>query len=242
MSTWLGQMSPAALAALGRVNVHQYNGAGPGALGRRAAALGKPLWASEVGCCLTPEHDEIRGALTMAASIQSALRDLRAVVWCFWQPDWWVIDAADGHPHPLRQFYAIAQYTRFIRPGFRVLSSQGDDALAALSPDGRRLVLVSINPRGEEAAVDFDLTAFGWSGAAAAIYRTTADPSVSLAQEAGRVNEAGHLVDRQPASGVTTYVVEGTPVAVSRPSGRDAGTADGAAQTAEPPLGPPAPP
>lgn len=218
MTGYLAGMGAASLDALGQVNAHQYNGNDPGALRRRVAALGKPLWASEVGCCLSVGQTEMRGALYMANAIRTALRDLGAEVWCFWQPDWGVIDARDGHPRPLRQFYAIAQYTRFIRPGFTVLSSQGN-MLAALSPDGRRLVLVAVNEGGEEGAADIDLIQFHRPGATVAVYRTTEDPVVSLAYEAGRVDDAGHLIDRQPPASVSTYVIEGEPIVTRRGSG-----------------------
>ena len=215
MTGYLAQMGAASLDALGQVNVHQYNGTDPEALRRRVAALGKPLWASEVGCCFSADQSEMSGALYMADAIRTALRVLRAEVWCFWQPDWGVIDARGRRPRLLRQFYAIAQYTRFIRPGFTVLSSQGD-TLAALSPNRRRLVLVATNVRGQGAVHDIDLTAFHRPGAAVAIYRTAENPAVSLAYEPGRVNKAGHLIDRQPPGSVTTYVIEGAPVATPR--------------------------
>ena len=215
MTGFLAQMGAASLDALGQVNVHQYNGTDPEALRRRVAALGKPLWASEVGCCISPGHSEMWGALYVADAIRTALRVLGAEVWCFWQPDWGVIDARNGHPRPLRQFYAIAQYTRFIRPGFTVLSSQGD-TLAALSPDRRRLVLVATNGSGTDAVHDIDLTAFRRAGAAVAIYRTAENPAVSLSYKPGRVNRAGHLIDRQPPNSVSTYVIDGPPVAVRR--------------------------
>lgn len=214
MTGYLAQMGAAVLGALGQVNVHQYNGTDPEALRRRVSALGKPLWASEVGCCFAGQS-EMGGALSMANAIRTALRVLGAEVWCFWQPGWGVIDARDGHPRPLRQFFAIAQYTRFIRPGFTVLSSQGD-TLAALSPDGRRLVLVATNGGGEGAVHDIDLTAFHRPGAAVAIYRTAEDPGVSLAYEPGRVDDAGHLIDRQPPNSVSTYVIEGPPATTLR--------------------------
>ena len=215
MTGYLAQMGAASLDALDQVNVHQYNGTDPEALRRRVAALGKPLWASEVGCCLSAGQSEMGGALYMANAIRTALRVLGAEVWCFWQPDWGVIDARNGHPRPLRQFYAIAQYTRFVRPGFTVLSSQGD-TLAALSPDRRRLVLVATNGSGEAAVHDIDLTAFRRPGAAVAIYRTAEDPAVSLSYAPGRVNRAGHLIDRQPPNSVSTYVIDGPPVAALR--------------------------
>jgi O-glycosyl hydrolase len=213
MNGYLAQMDARSLAALGRVNVHQYNGSDPGALHRRVAALGKPLWASEVGCCFSNDRPEMWGALYMAASIQSALRELGAEVWCFWQTDWGVIDLKGGHPRPLKQFYTIAQFTRFIRPGFTVLSSRGENTLAAMSPDRRRLVLVAINRGDADEREDFDLGAFHRPGAAVAVYRTTADPSSNLAHEVAQVNAAGHLIDRQPPSSVTTYVIDGGPVA-----------------------------
>lgn len=215
MTGFLAQMGAAPLDALGQVNVHQYNGTDPEALRRRVAALGKPLWASEVGCCFSAGQSEMGGALYMANAIRTALRVLGAEVWCFWQPDWGVIDARNGHPRPLRQFYAIAQHTRFIRPGFTVLSSQGD-TLAALSPDRRRLVLVAANGSVEGAFHDIDLTAFRRPGAAVAIYRTAEDPAVSLSYEPGRVNRAGHVIDRQPPNSISTYVIDGPPVRARR--------------------------
>lgn len=218
MTGYLAGMGAASLDALGQVNAHQYNGSDPGALRRRVAALGKPLWASEVGCCFSAGQSEMSGALYMADAIRTALRDLRAEVWCLWQPDWGVIDARDGHPRPMRQFYAIAQYTRFIRPGYTVLSSQGD-TLAALSPDRRRLVLVAVNRGGEDATADIDLTRLRRPGAAVAIYRTTQDPAISLARGVGQVNRSGHLIDRQPAASVTTYVIDGRPVVTRRGRG-----------------------
>ena len=212
MTGFLAAMRPALLAALGRVNVHQYGGTNPVALRRRVQALGKPLWASEVGCCFSGDRTEMGGALYVARAIRSAVRALGAEVWCFWQPDWGVIDATSGHPRPLRQFYAIAQHTRFIRPGFAVLRSQGD-VLAALSPDGRRLVLVATNEGEAAVAQDFDLAQLSRARASVRVYRTTADPAVSLREEAGRVNKAGHLLDRLPPGSVNTYVVDGWPVA-----------------------------
>ncbi len=208
MTAWLGQMGPRSVSALGRVNVHQYQPSDPAALHRRAAALGKPLWASEVGCCFT-DTSPIEGALFMAESIQQALGPLGAEVWCFWQPDWGVMEFADGRARPLKQFYAIAHYTRFIRPGFTVLASRGDAVTAAVSPDRRRLVLVAVNPGAEDMAADIRLAALDCAGRKVAAYRTTA--LRNLERSEARVDDAGRLLDQLPARSVTTYVIDGLP-------------------------------
>jgi hypothetical protein len=77
-------------------------------------------------------------------------------------------------------------------------------------------VLVATNDRNQDAAEDFDLTQMHRLGATVRIYRTTADSLVNLAEEAGRVNAAGHLIDRQPPSSISTYVLDGEPIAAER--------------------------
>jgi O-glycosyl hydrolase len=214
MTRYLAHMDKAALAALGRVDVHEYgDDTHPAALHSRVAALGKPLWASEVGCCLDSGKSEIWGALYMAAAIQTALRDLAAEAWCFWQTDWGVVDTRSGHARPLKQFYAIAQFTRFIRPGFIMLAVQGDDTVAALAPDRRRVVVVTINRAETDESQDLDLSALHRAGAAVTVYRTSAAADDNLTSGVLELSETGHLLVRQPALSVMTFVIDGTPIA-----------------------------
>ena len=58
---------------------------------------------SETGCCLVPAPPAT-AALTMAHWIRTALETMGATVWCFWQPDWGVIDLDGGVPRTLPQF------------------------------------------------------------------------------------------------------------------------------------------
>ncbi|MEJ1976393.1 MAG: hypothetical protein WDN49_10120 [Acetobacteraceae bacterium] len=138
------------------MNVHQYNGTQPGALHRRVAALGKPLWASEVGCCFSGNRTEMGGALFMAATIQSALRDLGADGLVFLADELGrdrhlgtAIRAPGNSSTPSRNTPASSV------PDSPCLSSQGDSVLAALSPDRRQLVLVAINGSDGAARADF---------------------------------------------------------------------------------------
>jgi O-glycosyl hydrolase len=220
----LSQLSPLALSALARLNTHGYGPAhNPAKLNQYrslAQTLRKPIWMSELGCCFPHQGDgtEMWGALLMAESVRTDLRDLGAEAWVLWQPDWNVIafDAKGGAPRPKKQFYALAQYTRFIRPGFQIISAGGAyNTLAAYSPASKRLVLVSAN-WDTATANDLDLGAFGGLPPSVAIYRTTADEAINLQKASISLSSKSHIVDSLPARSVTTYVVDGvSPLAVA---------------------------
>jgi O-glycosyl hydrolase len=212
------QLSPAALAVMGRLNIHDYHH-DVGDLAKLkeyrtiAAKLHKPIWMSELGCCFADqkEKDEMWGALFMADSVRMDLRDLGVEAWVLWQPDWEVIrfDPKGGAPQLKKQYYALAQYSRFIRPGFHIISAGGAyDTLAAYSPAERRLVLVTTN-RDAPGEDDLDLTAFAGLPAAVKAYRTTSDAPANLREESVTLSRDRHIVDPLPARSITTYVIDG---------------------------------
>jgi O-glycosyl hydrolase len=214
----VGQLNPSALSALGRFNTHDYHSATSDPAKMKAyKSLGqkfhKPIWMSEVGCCFPTQGDktDMWGALFISDTVRTDLRDLGAEAWVLWQPDWNVIgfDPKGGAPILKKQFYALAQYARFIRPGFQIISAGGAyNTLAAFSPSSKRLVLVSTN---WEAATknDLDLSAFGGLPSAAAVYRTTADEKVNLQEQSIPLSSKGHIVDQLPVRSITTYVIDG---------------------------------
>jgi O-glycosyl hydrolase len=213
-----GQLSADALAVLGRLNTHDYHSSvGDLAELKAYKALGqklhKPIWMSELGCCSANQGDktDMWGALFMADSIRVDLRDMGAESWVLWQPDWGVIafDPKGGEPQLKKQYYALAQYTRFIRPGFQIVSAGGAyNTLAAYSPASKRLVLVSTN-WDAVAPNDLDLSAFRGLPSTATVYRTTVEQSANLIQGSIPLTPQGHLVDRLPIRSVTTYVIDG---------------------------------
>ena len=205
----------ATLQDLGRINTHTYAGHDRAALKAKAASLGLPVWTSEVGCCLGSaksgvpnDHTPMWGALWMADTVRLDLRDMGSEVWVFWQPDWNLIAFDNGAPVLEKQYYALAQYTNFIRPGFRIISSGADNTLAAYSPWAGRLVLVATN-WDSATTNDFDLTSFFDLPDFATRVRTTADPNVNLERQSVPVSAQGHLVDTLPARSVSTYVIDG---------------------------------
>jgi hypothetical protein len=153
----------------------------------------------------------------MADSIRMDLRDMGAQAWVLWQPDWQVIafDPNGGQPQLKKQYYAIAQYSRFIRTGFQIISAGGAyHTLAAYSAASNRLVLVATN-WDTPAAIDLDLTAFTGLPSAVTAYRTTADESVNLHEEKIPLAANGHIVDPLSVRSINTYVIDGvTPSSV----------------------------
>jgi O-glycosyl hydrolase len=234
MPQFLDRYSTDTIQALGRVNVHQYLGTRPLDLRNRIAQLQKPLWMSEVGCCFPGQTDgtEMDGAMWMARQIRVALRDMRAEAWILWQPDWNIIDFNSGHPKPMRQYFAIAQYSNFIRPGYQIISSGADNTLAAYSRADRRLVLVATNsivsalgatglialqPSAVGLVNDYDLSAFVLSKQTVRVYRTTVGASMRPIAAVSKVDSLGRFTDFAPPQSITTYVFDGVDLTSSAP-------------------------
>jgi O-glycosyl hydrolase len=222
MTSTLGSYSASTIASIGRVNTHSYGGSNHWALRDKASALHKPMWMSEVGCCIgakniygqANDNSRIWQALWTADTIRLDLRDMNAEAWVLWQADWNVIAFNDGHtPVPLKMFYATAQYSNFIRPGFQVIAVDADNTLAAYSPDKHRLVLVATN-WDTATPVHYDLTSFAGQPTLT-VFRTTAAADTNMAEVSGLTIDAGaQLADTLPVRSITTYVIDGiTPLA-----------------------------
>jgi len=225
----VAKLNPAAFSALGRMNTHDYHSATADSAKMReyksiAQKARKPVWMSEVGCCFKNQGDgtDIWGALFIADTIRMDLRDLGAENWVLWQPDWGVIlfDPNGGAPQLKKQFYAIAQYSRFIRPGFQIISAGGAyNTLAAYSHSAKRLVLVTTN-WDTVSKNDLDLGAFENIPVSIAVYRTTADESVNLNEGSIKLSSKKHIVDELPVRSITTYVIDGVTL-LSNAASRD---------------------
>jgi O-glycosyl hydrolase len=107
-------------------------------------------------------------ALDLAAAIIRDLRDLQPQAWVLWQAVeneqycvWWKYNHGPLHGDFMhdteamqvtRKYHAMAQFTRFVRPGYRMIGVLAEDTVAFLDPRGSRLVLVyssPVLPRGD---------------------------------------------------------------------------------------------
>ncbi len=163
----------------------------------RAIALGKRIWQTEMGQTtagstnVLPRTNDISNALAYARMIHHAFTDALANAWLYW---WmWQVDAPDSDAlvyiakdgsffYPKR-YYAIGQYSKFIRPGWRRASCRATPAVgvyASAYTDGNVVAAVLINQGNEEKVIALSGSSVKWEN----VFRTSADEDMSPATDA----------------------------------------------------------
>ena len=209
------------------------------------AGAGKGLWMSEYGT--GGQAADMGSALTLSKQIAQDLTFLRPQAWVYWQAiertGSWGLFQDDSFPasapfsmgipatgpavSPTMRYYALGQYSEFIRPGFRILSASdpassncgvpGTPTVAAYNPNGGQIVIVTTNCASASQSVAFDLSQLADTGIpvgpAAHVYRT--DPEGALLSQRQDIPlTSGLLLDTQPAQDITTYVIDPPAAAV----------------------------
>jgi len=165
---WAGY-PPATRARIGQLNVHSYGTVHQTAVRDIARVSGIRLWMSENDTPLEkdPEDfDDMSSALAFAEHVIHDLKRLEPSAWVFWQAietlsakdgaggsNWGLVKmdlrAVPDAPHPIHitaKYWAMAMFSRYIRPGYRLVPVDDADTVGAMAPDGRTLVLVHMNP------------------------------------------------------------------------------------------------
>ena len=162
---WAG-LSADAKAVIGQINVHSYEWIAKSGVRDIAETSGKRLWMSEVD--LSPSNvredaNDMRPAIALAQQIVTDISSMNPRAWVLWQAvenrssdpknssNWGLIKADFSRlERPeyqvTKKFWAFAQFTRFIRPGYRFLKSDHPDTLVAENPATKEVVIVTVNP------------------------------------------------------------------------------------------------
>lgn len=171
LSSW-NAFNASAKASVGRVNVHgyQYGGGSRDGLYSAVSASGKALWNSEYG--------EIDG--TGARLVSNLLLDfiwLHPTAWVYWQAldeaGWGLItaDVQGGTIGAISQkYFVLAQFTRHIRKGMRILSGGNSNTVAAYDAVNSKLVIVAVN-WGAAQYLTFNLASFSQGGVSGALVK-----------------------------------------------------------------------
>jgi O-glycosyl hydrolase len=230
IETWKSY-DAATRACVGTINAHAYDTARRTELRALARESGKPLVMSEVDGAGGKPHDHaaIGPALVLAGQIVDDLRDLQPQRWTFWQAledesgmvnangNWGLIHAdLQGDTHTwvaTKKFHALAQFTKFIRPGAAWAACDDSETVVMHDRARRTLVIVTRNARTADEAVVYDLSSIAHATARVEAYRTSATEDIAQLP-AGEIPQDGRFSVRLPAESITTFIVHldsGTP-------------------------------
>ncbi|MFI8370548.1 RICIN domain-containing protein [Streptomyces sp. NPDC085466] len=220
---------PAVKSSIGRLNTHTYGTGGRTGVRDIAKGSGTPLWMSEVdlGGSVGQSFTDMSPALDLTQRVNEDFRELEPRAWVLWQAvedyenmtpgrensNWGLIQTdftpQDAATEPLRKnkkYWAMANYTKFVRPGARVINTDNADTFAALRPAGQGAVVVHTNPTGEPQRLTLNLGGFQTVGSGA-VQRYTTDGTKNLHRESDLTAAGKTLTVTVGAGSVTTFVL-----------------------------------
>ncbi|KUI66445.1 Endo-beta-1,6-galactanase [Cytospora mali] len=154
-----------AIGDLGRINVHGYeDGSGDrGGLYDLALDAGLALWNSEYG-----ESDATGESLV--SNLILDFRWLHPTGWVYWQAldggGWGLIEGDNVGltvGSASQKYFCLAQFTRHIREGMRILDGGADHVVAAYDATNSKLIIVAVN-WGDAQYLNFELSDFSTAG------------------------------------------------------------------------------
>ena len=195
------KLSEEAKSALDRIDTHSYKIGKLDELQALAVENGKNLWMSEVDgdYTLGKNSGEMGAALWLANKMISDIQGLMPSAWILWQgidnhvssegymgnqdfgmPDlsrgYWGLTVVNHDQEEIiltKKYYAFGQLSRYIRPGYRILTTTQSGVLAAYSDEEQKLVIVAVNTEETALEAGFSLAGFCYEGGMATIIRTS---------------------------------------------------------------------
>ena len=228
------KLSEEAKAALARIDTHSYKVGKMEELQALAVEHGKNLWMSEVDgdATLGKNSGEMGAGLWLANKMISDIQSLMPSAWILWQgidnhissegymgnqdfgmPDlsrgYWGLTVVDHDKQEIyltKKYYAFGQLSRYIRPGYRILTTAAKGILAAYSDEEQRLVIAAVNVEETDVEAGFSLAGFSYGGGTAQVIRTSGNenwaqlPGIPVQQDMLRCVLAPYSV--------TTFVID----------------------------------
>ena len=209
LSTWTS-FSPQTQAYVSQINTHAYGGTERVGLNYAAVNNNKDLWMSEYG------DGDVTG-LSMSEDILEDLNQMHASAWVYWQAvdeaaGWGFLEENLDNPNPSytyttnEKYFVMANYSKFVRPGYKIIAIDNDQSLAAYSAEKHQLVLVSTNNTNAGQNLTFDLSKFARVGNVATPYQTSATDN--LVRLSPLPVERGQFSAMVAPNSVTTFVID----------------------------------
>jgi alpha-tubulin suppressor-like RCC1 family protein/O-glycosyl hydrolase len=197
---------------MGLFSTHTYGANDAANLKSLAATQKKPLWMAEYG-------DNDATGMKMARRIYNDLTALGARAWIYWQ----VVDSAPGWGFLYNtllattnssytpnytineKFYVMGQFSEYVRPGYKIISVNDTNTLAAYNPTNSTLVLVMVNTSGSSFNITYNLSNFGSMPWRVSVSQTASGENMAVLPSPIVTNQ--QFTAAIPASSVTTFVL-----------------------------------
>lgn len=214
----LEQYDEATLGRISQINTHSYNGSRMAELREKAAALDLKLWMSEYGAGGSEPHNhqDMSSVLQLAERIMFDLRLMQPAAWIYWQAvedetaqnNWGWIHAnfvtGEARYDVTKQYYAMGQFSKFIRPGSRIIPTGDGRSVAAYHERDGTLAVVIRNERSIAVQATYDLTAFSYPAVRAEVYETS--ESKNMEPSVLELASNGFAVEVPPKSVITVVI------------------------------------
>ena len=200
-----------ALQYLSQINSHSYGGwESRNAVFTLAQERQKNLWQSESGPLDKKDNSDI--TMWMSNVIIQDLRGMKPNAWIDWQvcdpvADWQTI-GLNGTAQTFtytKRYYMHAAFSRFIRPGSRIIYSSDANSVAALVPSREHMVVIVRNSASQAADYTIDLSKTAVSATAAEIHRFALPASLTLLDDLPIADS--RLAFTAPGRTITTIVI-----------------------------------
>lgn len=225
------KLDDSAKDAVDRINAHTYSGSARAEVRQTAQKYGKSLWMSEVdGKFVAGENaGSMAPALGLGRRITIDMNGMQPTAWIIWQiidshkdnvfytntslefsdDGYWgtcIANHTNGEILRSKKYYGFGQYTRYIKEGMHLISSD-DTGDTVTAYDDDEIVIVTTNRTGNEQTVSYDLSDFSGTLDAADVIRTSENENWAELDQVKIDN--GILTVTQPANSITTYVIHG---------------------------------
>ncbi|KAE8910507.1 Endo-beta-1,6-galactanase [Phytophthora fragariae] len=199
------------MTTIDKVNTHGYGNRESDRAPLKALVkkVNKKFWDSEYG-----EKDAT--GLSLAEAVAININEMGVSAFVYWQPfdggGWGLINSAPGNmtigsPNP--KYYALAQYSRHIRPGMAILSTDDKNTVMAYDAKTKLLVVATVNSGAAASKVTYDLASFSKVVGPVSAWTTETSGTGAL-YKMSKVELSGTTFSASiPAASVMTFEIQG---------------------------------
>src|SRR5699024_6229159 len=173
---------------------------------------------SEFGAGGTEEHNhqDMTSAMELSDRNIKDLRRLQPASWVYWQAvedegaknNWGFIHSEfkAGESYEItKQYYAMAHFSKFIRPGSYIILTDSDCSVAAYDKEQKRLTVVATNNTVDVQELEYDLSAFDFETQSVNVYQTSAEKDLEKSELKIYSNGFGFEVEE---NSITTIIID----------------------------------